>query len=247
MKIVSMAPNVTEMIFYFGQGDSLVGVTGFCNYPEEALNIEKVGGFADFNPEIILRLNPDIVIFSGNMTQQEKAFLDKYKIIYADAKMENINSLIDGSKKIAEILGCIDKFELFKLKIDSLLEFYSGWHEQNNVYLEISNKPLMCASEKSYSGEILNLLGCTLPKSGLDSPYLVISQEDVIIFNPEIIIAADFDSMIGMRKGWGNTNAVKNKRIYILSEYETDVISRPGPRIFESFEILFRKLYEADR
>ena len=61
-RIVSLAPNVTEILFALGLGDKVVGVTNFCNYPEEAKQKEKVGMLLNPNIEKILTLKPDLVV-----------------------------------------------------------------------------------------------------------------------------------------------------------------------------------------
>nr|MBC8263760.1 ABC transporter substrate-binding protein [Anaerolineales bacterium] len=72
-RIVSLAPSNTEILFALGLGDKVVGVTDFCDYPEEAKSIEKVGGM-EHNLEKIVALNPDLVLaIGGSPAQVEKA------------------------------------------------------------------------------------------------------------------------------------------------------------------------------
>lgn len=71
-RIVSLSPAVTEIIFALGKGNLLVGRTDFCQYPQEASNIESVGGISNLNIEKILAMNPDLVI-SGSMIPQKSA------------------------------------------------------------------------------------------------------------------------------------------------------------------------------
>ena len=61
-RIVSLAPNLTEILFELGLGDQIVGVTNYCTYPPEALEKEKVGGFINPNLEKIVSLKPDLVV-----------------------------------------------------------------------------------------------------------------------------------------------------------------------------------------
>lgn len=244
MKIVSMAPNITEMIYYFGMQDSLAGVTDYCNYPEDALTKTRVGSFGQFNQEKMLLIKPDIVIFSGNMTSSGRSFLDTYKIKYFDIKMEDVNGLCEGAQSLAVILGCPEKYAAFKIFVDSVLDANREIISGSRVYIEISNRPVMCSTEKSYSGSIVKHMGGVLPMSEALTPYAVISQEDIITFNPNVIIAADFDSSISSRMAWSSIDAVRKDRVAVLSQMETDILSRPGPRIAEAFEILRRISYE---
>ncbi len=66
-RIVSMAPNVTEILFALGLGDRVAGVTRFCDYPPEARRLPRIGGLVDPNIEVVRSLDPDLVIaFRGN-------------------------------------------------------------------------------------------------------------------------------------------------------------------------------------
>ena len=62
LRIISLAPNLTEILFELGLGDQIVGVTNYCTYPPEALEKEKVGGFINPNLEKIVSLEPDLVV-----------------------------------------------------------------------------------------------------------------------------------------------------------------------------------------
>ena len=65
-RIVSLSPNITEILFALGLGESVVGVTRFCLYPPEAQEKKKVGGFIDPNYEAIAALQPDLVLVNGS-------------------------------------------------------------------------------------------------------------------------------------------------------------------------------------
>ena len=70
MRIVSMAPSITEVVFPLGLGERVVGVSNFCDYPPEALEKRKVGGVVNPNMEAIVALNPDLVISLPNVTHE---------------------------------------------------------------------------------------------------------------------------------------------------------------------------------
>ena len=65
LRIISLAPNVTEIIYALGAGDQLVGRTDYCNYPEQALAVTSIGTLWDPNLEAILALNADVAIASS--------------------------------------------------------------------------------------------------------------------------------------------------------------------------------------
>src|SRR5206468_11841757 len=80
-RIVSLAPNITELLFALGLGDRVVGVTEFCNYPPEALRLPKVGGFVNPNAEAILALRPELVVATPNVGN--RAFVERVMAVGA--------------------------------------------------------------------------------------------------------------------------------------------------------------------
>jgi iron complex transport system substrate-binding protein len=73
-RIISLAPNITEILFALGLGDSVVGVTIFCDYPEEAKKKQKIGGMSNPSLEGVVSLKPDIVVMTtdGNTKEFEE-------------------------------------------------------------------------------------------------------------------------------------------------------------------------------
>ncbi|MEO0238010.1 MAG: ABC transporter substrate-binding protein, partial [candidate division WOR-3 bacterium] len=104
-RIVSFAPNITETLFFLSYDRYLVGRTSFCNYPEEAKKIEIAGSFIEVDFEKLLSLKPDIIFFSGNLTDKTEIFLKEKKIKYYNIKMEKVDDIIEGIKNITEIVG----------------------------------------------------------------------------------------------------------------------------------------------
>ena len=70
-RIISLAPNITEILFALGLGERIVGVTNFCDYPEEAMNKQKVGGMTNPSLEAVVSLRPDIVVMTTDGNQKE--------------------------------------------------------------------------------------------------------------------------------------------------------------------------------
>ncbi len=106
LRIVSLAPNVTEMVFALGSGDQLVGRTDYCNYPEEALAVQSIGTLWDPNLETILALNADVAIASSIVDPSfiesiNKAGIQAYQFYYENS-FDDTYTLIE---KVAEVIG----------------------------------------------------------------------------------------------------------------------------------------------
>src|SRR5262249_29494237 len=105
-RIVSLAPNITEILFALGLGDRVVGVTEFCNYPPEALRLPKVGGFVNPNAEVILALHPDLVVATpnvGNKTFVERLIAVGARVVVVQAR--NVAEIDPAITAIASAAG----------------------------------------------------------------------------------------------------------------------------------------------
>src|SRR5687768_17552040 len=118
-RVVSTAPSVTEMIFAAGAGDRLVGVTTFCDYPEEAKTIAKIGDTMNPNMETIIALQPDIVFVST--ASQIEAFMTTLDANGIAVYVLNTESLDDVSKdlrKLGELLQTTAKSDSAATTLD---------------------------------------------------------------------------------------------------------------------------------
>ena len=236
MTVVSMAPNITESVYFLEADSILKGRTLYCDYPKAAENADVTGTFIEMDYEKILLLSPDIVIFSGNLTSKQKTFLDEYKIKYVDIKMERACEVIPALRTLDSLIN----HSSMKDKIDSLDSSFKPElsARTSKIFLEMSSKPLVSANKNSYVGSILEMMGFSVFSDSNYSSYSAVSQEEVIKFNPTAIIVFHDESKVSDRLGWENVNAVKNKRIIYLNKEETDILSRPGPRISEALKVL---------
>ncbi|MDY6787904.1 MAG: helical backbone metal receptor [candidate division WOR-3 bacterium] len=231
--IISAAPNITESLIYLGQKDKLAGRTDYCDFPGLS-HIPVAGSYTSLNFEEVLRINPDIVIFSGNLTDNEALFLENQGIDYIDIPMEDYRTVHEGMEYLSEITDA-DRGVNIEPAADSLIELFN--RAECSVYIEISNNPLMAATEHSYAGSILKAAGFDImtPSAG---PYSTVSQELIIDYNPDIIIVMSKDHDISSRMGWTHIEAVKKNRIIYSTDSEIDALSRPGPRLLEAIDIL---------
>lgn len=107
LRIVSLAPNVTEIIYALGSGDQLVGRTDYCNYPEEALAITSIGTLWEPNLEAILSLDADIAIASSIV---DPSFIDSLKAAGIEAYQFYEEESLDGTYALIEkVAACIGK------------------------------------------------------------------------------------------------------------------------------------------
>ncbi len=235
-----MAPNITECLYFIDAGDLITGRTVYCNYPEQVNEIPIIGSFTEIDFERILKINPVIVFFSGNLTKQSKGFLNSIGTKYIDIKMESYETIFNGLLILDSIIETGFNIDSFKMYMDSILD-RSKSEESLSVYIEIGNKPSISAGKDSYIGSILEKMGYRVV-SFSEKPYVSINQEQVVLSNPDIIIIMSGATNIINRIGWENIKAVKGNRVIIMNDNEIDILSRPGPRVNQAVTVLVEKL-----
>ena len=249
--IVSLSPSITEIIYYVGAGTQLVGVTTYCNYPDEVMNLPKVGGYygKTISMEAIVSLSPDLVICEdkahGMLSSQfEKLGIKALYItnISLHTLEKNIMTIGEatGHSEIAKEKAAEIKESLIRLQ--RICESFSS----PNVYWEIWDDPIISAGPDSFIDEGLNYLHCINIFSDAKSEWPQVDDEIIILRNPDVVVISNTrrglisKDSIRKRPGWMNITAVRNDRIYFVDE---DIYSRPGPRLIAGMYELAKSLY----
>ena len=251
-RIVSLSPSNTETAFALGLGSRMVGVTDYCNYPEEALKINKVGGFSNPNVEAVLALEPDLV-FAGNKHEEQVKKLEELNIPVLVLSPESIEDVLEsmvmmgkatGKSKEADavIADMRERLKTIEAKVSSIPA-----QERVRVYFEVSSDPLMSAGAASLIDEVISLAGGKNIFADVAGTYPKISEEVLLEKNPQFIIfpgghgSEGFDrETIAARPLWENITAVQDNHIF---EVSADMITRPGPRSIEAVEKLAAIFY----
>ena len=250
-RVISFAPNVTEMIYALQADDKLVGVTAWCNYPPQVREKEVVGDAATANLERILALKPDLAVMVGT---KNTPILAKLKALNIPVLVLNPVSLDDISQNIQLLSIVFNK----QAAADSLLAVFSATSKKTTsslemippgkrpkVYAEISSQPLMTAGHKGLVGLLIDRAGGINIMSDVGRDYAVINPEVVIQRRPDIILILHPQTdkkRLSERIGWQNIPAVKNKKVF--DDLDLDIILRAGPRSVMGLKELNRIFYE---
>jgi iron complex transport system substrate-binding protein len=252
-KIISLLPSDTEIIYALGEGDKLIAVDTYSNYPEEAKKKQQLDSGDKTNIEAIIGLKPDLVIL-GEMAQTESQFKQLedagIKVVVTEAGdiaqtykvIEMMGKTLNKSAKAAEIInGMKNDFEQIKAKVKN--------NPPKKVYIEISplKYKLWSCGKGTFQDELLTLIGATNIFSDISS-WKEVSEEQVLSRNPQIIITtvgpmygiADPVSEIKGRANWNEIDAVKNGKVFVT---DSDAIQRPGPRLATAAKDLVKIIY----
>ena len=251
-RYVSLAPSTTEILFSLGLEHEIVGVSAYCNYPDQAKNKTRVGDFSRPNIEKIVSLKPDYIFCTGLEQSEVIAQLRQLNFNIYVADPVNIEELFKTINEIGEIThkekAASELIAEMKNRIKAITSKVEliPVGKRIKVFLEIWHEPLMTAAKGSFVDELITLAGGINIAHDLIRPYCNFSAEKVISLNPQCIILAYMDrepplKLIKQRFGWGKIDAVKNGRVF--NDVNPDVLLRPGPRITQGLEEVYKRLY----
>ena len=250
-RLVSLAPSNTEILFALGLGDKVVGVTDFCDYPEEAKAIEQVGTYFEPNIEMIFSLSPDLVLAIPDVPEVV-AKLEELGIPALILDPSDLEGILADIQLVGQATGAEREADALVAEMKERIAAVTGKagevKERRKVFCEIDatdpSKP-WASGPGSFMDAMIHLSGGTNVAADADSPWPQLSAEEIIAKDPEIIILADSKygvtaESVRERPGWGVITAVKEGAIYDIDD---DLISRPGPRIVDGLETVARIIH----
>jgi iron complex transport system substrate-binding protein len=254
IRIISLSPSTTEMVFLLGMGKSLVGVTEYCDYPPEAKMIERVGGFGKPNIEVLLALSPSLVVSTGLDRNNVFPLLKKSGIRAMDVKIASLDDMFQALRDIGDAVGRRARADEVIAAMQAELRTIAGQlpDPKNSppprVFVELWDDPLTTVGRGSFLDDVIARAGGVNIAHEMPQPHLHISAEKVIEWDPNVIIIAHMArnpgsaAAVGKRIGWSNVTAVKEDRV--LCDIPSDLILRPGPRLIDAVKLLSKRLHE---
>jgi iron complex transport system substrate-binding protein len=239
-KVITLAPNLTEMIFELELGNNLIGNTTYCNYPPAADSIKKVGDMLSINHELLIQLKPDIILITVEGNTKET--FDKIKSLGLKVFISNPRTY-DGIKKtFSDLAKIFDKEKLAEQKIKlwdeqvDTIKTLSAMRDTRLAMFLVSLQPIMAAGQNTFINEFLQFCNLKNIASDQEVNYPFFSREEILKRNPEVILHTEHNyienvAVTELYKEWRNVNALMNKRIFYLNP---DLYFRPGPRFAEA-------------
>lgn len=240
-RLVSLSPALTEAVFSLGEGSRLVGVSTFCNRPEEALAIEKVGDAFTLDTEKLVSLKPDLVLVAGSRdyeTQVEKD-LARLGIPAWVSGPATVAEVLEDIKALSQVLGVEKKgdelVEELSRELEAVRAAIPQESERPKVFIAIDSELWTCG-KGSFIDDVIAIAGGINIAGDVEQQYLQLSMEDLLAKDPDVILVAipeDQAQALSTRPGWSSLTAVKEGRVFFPNP---DLISRPGPAVVEGIK-----------
>ena len=249
-RIVPLAPSLTEILYYLGLGDKVVGVTNYSYYPPEALEKPKIGSYIDINIEKILTLGPDLVIGTRDGNKPGIVdLLEQAKIPTYIVNPKNVVEVIETVRIVGRLCGVKEKADMLADKLDArLAKIKNNVKDKKKplVFLQINLHPIMTVNKDTFHQDIINISGGINMAADSKISYPRVSIEEIIKRKPEIMIISSMDRGGEFEKArqewlkWTSIPAARDGKVYLI---DSDLIDRPSPRIIDGIEEMARLIH----
>jgi iron complex transport system substrate-binding protein len=236
-RIISLAPSNTEILFALGLGDKVVGVTDYCDYPPEALDKEKVGGYANPDIEKIVALNPDLILAAYGTPMDVINSMVGLGLTVFGVKTTDLDDLLNDIGTVGKITGKEAEANALTSQMESSIEAVtaqtSGLPQRPKVFYILWNDPLWTAGSGTFIDELIEKAGGVNICQNITG-YSEISLEYVLASDPKIIITSELSyDWAKSATELASTNASQTGRIYTCDD---NLVQRPGPRLVDGLE-----------
>lgn len=228
-RVVSLTPNLTEILFALEAGSQVVGVTGNDHFPPEVDSLPKIGDM-QLNYEALLQLHPDLVVYDPMLNRQQLAQLQKLGLHLEPLSTQSLPEMLDSISRLGAKVGRPEQADRLVAKLRAELELCKKRREKMSyrpqALVEIWHDPLIAAGQGSYCTEVLELAGFhnIMSRPG----YPTVDLEELQRLDPEVLVLTH---PLPQTPGWSRLKAVRNQRVLEISE---DLLVRPGPRVLEA-------------
>ena len=257
MRVISLAPSNTEMLFALGVGNRIVGVTEYCNYPPEANSINKVAGFNTVNLEKVAQVRPELILaIRGNDIESLRS-LRQLGIPVFSFDIQNLDQVSSSLRRLGALLGVENRANTIADSLESRVRLVrremKDITDKPKVMWGFWGDPIYTAGAKTMIDDVIETAGGKNMGRLAKGAWPQISLETVVQWAPDVIITTHVPGGVGhllnevnrLREtdGWKLIPAVQSGRIHYV---EADWLLRPGPRLVDALQSVAHLLHEKD-
>ena len=243
-RIISLSPNITELVYAAGAGDRLVGVSSRSDYPAAAKAVPEIGGAAGLDLERIVMLQPDLVIAwrSGNAADIDR--LEKLGLpvfVTETTRLEDIPRLL---RLIGHLAATSTQTEAaaraYETELQQIKRSYAG-RQRVSVFLLIWHQPLMTVNGDHIISDIINLCGGINIFASMSSLAPAISAESLLQVDPHAIISGVLaeSGTVELWQQFPQLRAVRNNHLFFV---HPDLLHRQTPRMLQAVKTVCEQL-----
>jgi iron complex transport system substrate-binding protein len=243
MRIVSVAPSNTEILYALGLGDRVVGVTRYCDYPATAKSKPKIGDMT-VNAEAVVALKPDLVLAHGFVNSSAIPRLEKLGLTVFALDPKTLGEVARDIRTVGKITARPKTASHIARSIEAAVKevkLARARKPSRKVLVVIQSNPLWDAGPKTFVDEMLTIANAKNTAFDARPGFVPFSRELAISRNPDVIVTGQKSDIDFFTKSpeWRNVSAIRNKRIYVI---DSDFLLRASPRLAEGLKTLAAKI-----
>ncbi len=246
MRILSLSPSSTEILFALGAGDELVGVTHLCDFPEAASRKPQFGSWLHNQPERITATNPDLIVTTTFFPPELEMLRTTHDVLHLHPR--GLGGVLESIQQLGEATG---RGDAARKLVESMQKKFERIRanappKRLHVYCEEWPKPPMIAG--NWIPELVELAGGipvggvhSRPSTAVDVDALRAADPDLMIFHWCSITDPHELDTVRQRPGWDTFRAIQ---VDALVRIPNSLLNRPGPRLVEGVEQLQKSLLQ---
>lgn len=245
-RIISLAPDITEIVFAIGQAKHLVGVLSGSDYPSCATKLPQVGSYLGLDLEELLALHPDLIIAWGHAFAKQLSFIRKQGIAVYITNPKQLTDIPRTMLNLGQLTDTFPKAQQAAADFNQALLTLKTKYQQTKpvtVFFQIGHYSLFTINKDSWINQVISLCGGhnVFAQASLTVPK--VDWEAILMANPEVVLAAtDQRDWKAPWQKWPQITAVKT---HALWEIPPDWIERAGPRLIKGVALICERLSQA--
>ena len=250
-RLITFAPSVTEIVYALGLGDELVGVSGkYDDYPPAAKQVQEVGGAGDFgvdpNIETVVSLEPDLLLtIEGGDAWKSRLRELGVPVFTIDAT--GLDDLLHDIDTVGRLTGAVETATALTARMtaeDRRIEEAVAGEARVSCFFEVYYPPLTTVGPGTFISDLLDRAGCDSTSASATSDYPQWSVDDLVRDSPDVYLVSSESGVspdaVQKRPGFDAIDAVASGAVVLI---DSDLVSRPGPRILDGLRLLAEALH----
>lgn len=245
MRVISMAPHVTETLFAAGGGSRIVGAVNYSDYPEAAKSIPRIGSNREIDLERVISMKPDLIVaWMHNNSERQIEMVRKLGVPVFLSDPQKLEGIPDNVARLGQLMGTqavADRAAAeLRRQLASLRSRYAGRPTVRSFY-QVWDKPLYTLSGRHIITDSLRLCGGENIFDKLTVTAPIVSIESVLQADPEAVFGTAEKNYGGVNlwKPYATLTATRRDNLFTV---DGNLLNRAGPRMIAGTAVLCEKL-----
>jgi iron complex transport system substrate-binding protein len=247
-RLISLAPNLTEIAYAAGAGSMLVGTVEFSDYPAAAKTVPRVGDAWRVDPEQVLALRPDVVLVWPTGTPETTITrLRSLGLNVVDVPTQSLADVPRALRQVGRLAGTLPVAEVAARDFESRVARERARYAARpslDVFIQIDDEPIYTVNGRHVISEIVALCGGRNVFADLPQLAPPISTEAVLAADPQVILSTD-DTIADPRQFWQRWPRLRAVRSGNVFKLPSDLVTRAAPRLAQGVEVTCAALEQA--